>query len=86
VIVFDSTLFDFNIKIIFPVEFVVPEGIDATIEGNIITIAGLDKQLVGETAARIRKTRKPDVYKGKGVKYLDEVLIKKEGKTAAKGE
>ncbi len=75
-----------NLGYSHPVEFVVPEGIDATIEGNIITIAGLDKQLVGETAARIRKTRKPDVYKGKGVKYLDEVLIKKEGKTAAKGE
>jgi large subunit ribosomal protein L6 len=69
-----------------PVEFPVPEGITITVAGNIITVSGIDKQLVGETAARIRKVRKPDVYKLKGIKYEGEILIKKEGKTASKGE
>jgi len=69
-----------------PVEFPVPEGITVTVEGNVITVAGIDKQLVGETAARIRKVRKLDVYKQKGIKYEGEILIKKEGKTASKGE
>lgn len=70
-----------------PIEFVIPENITATVEGtNKITISGYDKQLVGETAAKIRKLRKPEPYKGKGIKYFDEVIIRKEGKTAAKGE
>ena len=69
-----------------PVEFPIPDGITITVEGNIITVSGIDKQLVGETAARIRKVRKPDVYKLKGIKYEDEIIIKKEGKTASKGE
>jgi len=69
-----------------PVDFPVPEGITITVEGNVITVSGIDKQLVGETAARIRKVRKPDVYKQKGIRYQGEILIKKEGKTASKGE
>jgi large subunit ribosomal protein L6 len=69
-----------------PVEFPIPEGITITVEKNIITVSGIDKQLVGETAARIRKVRKPDVYKLKGIKYEGEIIIKKEGKTASKGE
>jgi len=69
-----------------PVIFDVPIGITAIVADNVITINGIDKQLVGEIAAQIRKKRKPDVYKNKGIKYADEVLIKKEGKTAAKGE
>ncbi len=69
-----------------PVEFLVPDGITVTVEANIITVSGIDKQLVGETAARIKKVRKPDVYKHKGIKYEGEILIKKEGKTASKGE
>ncbi|MCF7820741.1 MAG: 50S ribosomal protein L6 [Candidatus Pacebacteria bacterium] len=75
-----------NLGYSHPVEFILPEGIIGSIEGNVITVSGADKQLVGETAARIRKTRKPDVYKAKGIKYVDEVIIKKEGKTSAKGE
>lgn len=81
-----ANILNLNLGYSHPIEFVIPEGINASIDGNIITISGIDKQLVGETAAKIRKTRKPDVYKGKGVKYLNEILIKKEGKTAAKGE
>lgn len=69
-----------------PVVFDLPEGVSAQAEGNIITLKGANKQLVGETAARIRKIRKPEPYKGKGIKYIDEVIIKKEGKTAAKGD
>jgi len=67
-----------------PVEFVLPAGTSAELQGNIITIKGADKQLVGETAARIRKIKKPEPYKGKGIKYVDEVIRRKEGKTAAK--
>ncbi|MFA5109437.1 MAG: 50S ribosomal protein L6 [Patescibacteria group bacterium] len=69
-----------------PVEFKLPQGITATVEGNIITLFGADKVLIGETAAQIRKIRKPEPYKGKGVKYVDEVIRRKAGKAAAKGK
>lgn len=75
-----------NVGFSHPIDFSLPEGIKAQVDGNIITISGIDKQLVGETAARIRKIKKPEPYKGKGIKYVDEVIIKKAGKTAAKGE
>ena len=74
-----------NVGFSHPVDFDLPEGIDAEIEGNIITIRGIDKQSVGEVAATIRKIKKPEPYGGKGIKYVDEVIIRKEGKTAAKG-
>jgi large subunit ribosomal protein L6 len=74
-----------NVGFSHPVEFILPEGIKGLAEGNIITISGIDKQLVGETAAQIRKIKLPEPYKGKGIKYIDEVIIKKIGKTAAKG-
>lgn len=70
-----------------PVEFVEPDGI--TIEAptaNTIQVKGADKQLVGEVAAQIRKKRPPEPYKGKGIKYSDEVVIRKEGKSGAKGK
>lgn len=75
-----------NLGYSHPIDFVLPEGISASVEGNIITISGINKYLVGEIAAQIRKQRKPEPYKGKGIKYIDEVIIRKEGKTAAKGE
>jgi len=68
-----------------PVEFAVPKGIDMAVEKNIISIKGIDKQQVGQVAANIRKIKKPEPYKGKGIKYSDEVIIRKEGKSA-KGE
>ena len=68
-----------------PVEFILPEGITATVEANIITVKGVDKQLVGETAAKIRKIKKPEPYKGKGIHYLGEVIKRKAGKKAVKG-
>jgi large subunit ribosomal protein L6 len=73
-----------------PVEFDPPKGIDITIDGTTkIRISGIDKELVGETAAEIRRIRIPDAYKGKGVKYAGERLrLKpgKAGKTATKGK
>lgn len=66
-----------------PIEYQLPAGISATVEGNAITISGFDKELVGETAAKIRRFRKPEPYKGKGVKYTGEVIRRKAGKTAA---
>jgi len=64
------------------VEFMAPEGIDLAVEKNIITINGIDKQLVGEIAARIRKVRKVEPYKGKGLRYVGEIVRRKEGKKA----
>lgn len=75
-----------NVGYSHPVEFDAPEGIEISVEGNIITINGIDKQLVGETAAQIRKVRKPEPYKGKGIKYIDEIIRRKAGKAAAKTE
>ena len=61
-----------------------PEGIMLDVEGtNKIIVKGIDKQRVGQVAADIRKIRKPEPYKGKGIRYSDEVIRKKEGKTAA---
>lgn len=68
-----------------PVAFPLPEGIDAELESpTVIKVTGTDKELVGETAARIRRLRSPDVYKNKGIRYRGERLIKKVGKAAGK--
>jgi len=66
-----------------PVLMAIPEGLSALVEKNIITIAGFDKQKVGEFAAKIRDIRKPEPYKGKGIRYLGEKVRRKEGKKAA---
>lgn len=67
-----------------PVEMEMPQGIEAKAEGNKLTIEGADKQLVGEIAARIRRLRKPEPYKGKGIKYETETIRRKAGKSGAK--
>jgi len=67
-----------------PINYTIPEGLEVKVEKNIITITGTDKQAVGQAAAEIRAFRPPEPYKGKGVKYTDEVIIRKAGKTAAK--
>ncbi len=67
------------------VAFDLPTGIEAKVEKQILTISGSDKYLVGETAARIRRVKPPEPYKGKGIKYVDEVIRRKAGKTAGKG-
>lgn len=68
-----------------PVEFMLPKGIEAKAEGNKLTISGIDKQLVGEVAAKIRRVRPPEPFKGKGIKYADEQIRRKAGKSGGKG-
>ncbi len=62
-----------------------PTGVTATVEKNTVTLSGADKELVGETAARIRAIRKPEPYLGKGIKYVDEHIRRKAGKAAKAG-
>lgn len=66
------------------IDYVAPTGITITVEKNLVTVAGIDKQAVGQVAAEIRAFRKPEPYKGKGVKYVDEVIRRKAGKTGGK--
>ncbi|MBI4049879.1 MAG: 50S ribosomal protein L6 [Candidatus Doudnabacteria bacterium] len=63
-----------------PIELVIPKGLAVTIEKNIIVITGIDKQMVGQFAAVVRSRRPPEPYKGKGVRYEDEVVRRKAGK------
>lgn len=68
-----------------PVEMEDPEGVESTMEGqNIIFVKGIDKEKVGQYAAEIRDKRRPEPYKGKGIKYADEVIRRKVGKTGKK--
>ena len=72
----------FNLGYSHPIDFPLPAGISAEVEKQtLVTIKGVDKELVGQIAAKIRDLRRPDPYKGKGVKYQGEVLRKKAGKT-----
>lgn len=68
-----------------PINYSFPEDIDIVVEKNLITITGPDKQKVGQAAAEIRAFKKPEPYKGKGIKYIDEIIRRKVGKAAAKG-
>jgi len=69
-----------------PVIFPLPEGITAEIERQVsITLRGADKALLGQTAAKLRALREPDPYKGKGIKYSDEIIRRKVGKKAGAG-
>jgi large subunit ribosomal protein L6 len=70
-----------NLGYSHPIDYVTPEGIQVNVEKNVITISGIDKQKVGQVAAEIRSFRKPEPYKGKGVKYMDETIRRKAGKT-----
>ena len=73
-----------NVGYSHPVEMMVPEGLTVEANGNTeITVKGIDKVLVGEFAANIRKVRSPEPYKGKGIRYKDEHVRRKEGKKAA---
>ena len=67
-----------------PIEMEDPEGLESTVEGNKIIIKGIDKQAVGQYAANIREKRAPEPYKGKGIKYADELIRRKVGKTGKK--
>ena len=63
-----------------PVEVHIPDGLAVTVDKSTITISGIDKQLVGEFAANVRELKKPEPYKGKGIKYSDEIVRRKAGK------
>ena len=79
------TQLEFQLGYSHPIVFDAPEGITFTTEGPTkLGVVGIDKQLVGEVAAKIRKLRKPEPYKGKGVRYLGEKVLRKAGKTGKK--
>jgi len=75
--------FNFALGFSHPVVVKIPEGITATAEKNVITISGIDKELVGSFTAAIRALKKPEPYKGKGMRYEDEVIRRKQGKKTA---
>ncbi len=66
-----------------PVRMEIPEGLEVTVEKNVISVKGIDKELVGQFAANVRAVRKPEPYKGKGIRYQGEYIIRKQGKRAA---
>ena len=69
-----------NVGFSHTVEYKIPTGIDISVEKNVITVTGIDKQQVGQVAAEIRAIKKPEPYLGKGIKYVDEVIRRKAGK------
>jgi large subunit ribosomal protein L6 len=70
-----------NIGFSHEVNYKLPEGITANVDQNVITVSGISKQQVGQVAAEIRSLKKPEPYKGKGIKYADERIIRKSGKS-----
>jgi large subunit ribosomal protein L6 len=72
---------DMSLGFSHPVKYVPPTGVSITNEKMTITVSGIDKQQVGQVAAEIRALKKPEPYKGKGIKYADEVILRKAGKT-----
>jgi large subunit ribosomal protein L6 len=73
-----------NLGYSHPIEYTLPEGVSAKVTKNAIDISGANKELVGFVAAKVRSFRPPEPYKGKGVKYADEHIVRKAGKTGAK--
>ncbi|PIY93164.1 MAG: 50S ribosomal protein L6 [Candidatus Magasanikbacteria bacterium CG_4_10_14_0_8_um_filter_32_14] len=69
-----------------PVIFKMPESVIAKVDKNVITLESYDKEMLGSTTSEIRAVRKPEPYKGKGIRYIDEIIRRKAGKTATKGE
>jgi large subunit ribosomal protein L6 len=67
-----------------PIEFKLPEGVSAKTDKNLLILSGIDKQALGGAAAKIRSFRPPEPYKGKGIKYKEETILRKAGKTAGK--
>jgi large subunit ribosomal protein L6 len=75
----------FNLGYSQPIDFDLPEGVSANIEkNNVVKLSGIDKELLGRTAATIRQLRPPEPYKGKGIKYAEEYIQRKAGKTGTK--
>jgi large subunit ribosomal protein L6 len=75
-----------NVGFSHPVNYELPEGIEGKIEKNVLTISGIDKQGVGQTAAEIRHIKVPEPYKGKGMKYMEEKIRRKAGKVVKSSE
>jgi large subunit ribosomal protein L6 len=75
-----------NVGFSHPVEFNLPIGVEAKVEKNLVTLSSIDKQLLGETCAKIRRIRPPEPYKGKGIKYLEETIRRKAGKVVKSSE
>lgn len=75
---------DLTLGFSHPVKYEAPEGVELKVEKNLITVSGIDKQKVGQVAAEIRALKKPEPYKGKGIKYVDETILRKAGKTGGK--
>ncbi len=73
-----------NLGYSHPIDYTLPTGIKAAVNKNQIDITGCDKELIGQVAAKVRSFRPPEPYKGKGLKYVDEKIIRKAGKTGAK--
>ena len=69
-----------------PVEYKLPAGVSAKVDKNIVILSAIDKQILGAAAAEIRGFRPPEPYKGKGVKYVEETILRKAGKAAGKGK
>ena len=67
-----------------PIEYPLPEGIAAKVDKNMLILSGLDRQALGQAASKIRSFRPPEPYKGKGIKYIEETITRKAGKTAGK--
>jgi len=85
--VLKGKILQLNLGYSHPIDFAIPEGIEVLQDEknkNLVTIRGIDKQLVGQTAAQIRELRPPEPYKGKGIRYTDEIVRRKVGKTAGK--
>jgi large subunit ribosomal protein L6 len=86
-VVYRAELADKNLKLVLgfssPVQYNIPKGIDIKVDKQVsISVSGIDKELVGRVAAEIRALRKPEPYKGKGIKYVDEYIKRKAGKSA----
>jgi large subunit ribosomal protein L6 len=76
-----NNLLEMSLGFSHPVKYTTPEGVSVTNDKMVITVTGIDKQKVGQVAAEIRSLKKPEPYKGKGIKYADEVILRKAGKT-----
>ena len=81
-----GTTLQLNLGHSHPIEYKLPEGVAAKVNKNIIEISGIDKALIGFVAAKIKSFRPPDPYKGKGIKYVGETILRKAGKAAAKAK
>ena len=77
-------ILELNLGFSHPIKYKLPEGISAKVERNVIHISGCNKEIVGQAAAKIRSFRPPEPYKGKGIKYLTEKIVRKAGKTGGK--